>query len=290
VFQMVLDYHRSERRACALVGISRDSYRNPTPVSALNTDLTAKIIDIAHARRRAGYRMIHDLLRPQYAQHNVPINAKRVYRLYREAGLAVRKRRKVKKSGLRVPLVQANVPNETWSIDFVFDSLANGRSLKCLTVVDDCTRECVTIGVDFGINALYVTGLLDQVALFRGYPKAIRSDNGPEFISRTFAAWAQLHAIEHILIEPGAPTQNAYVESFNGTFRDECLNENWFSTLAQARIEIAIWRKDYNEVRPHSSCGRIPPASFAATLRHLTHQTEETEQQPANNQTMSSTT
>jgi putative transposase len=192
VLEMVVGCQRSERRACALVGISRDGYRNPVPPSALNAGLSAEITELAQARRRAGYRMIHDLLRPSYAAKGVAINAKRAHRLYREAGLAVRKRRRAKKAGLRVPLVQASMANETWSMDFVFDSLANGRSLKCLTVTDDFTRESVLIGVAFGINGQYVT------------------------------------------------------------------------TLPQARADIALWGKDYNEVRPHSSCGKIPPASFAA--------------------------
>jgi putative transposase len=267
---MVLECNRSERRACALVGISRDGYRNPAPPSALNARLGAQIVEIAHQRRRAGYRMIHDLLRPQYQTEGIAINAKRVYRLYSEADLAVRRKRKVKLTGERVPLVQAEAINDTWSMDFVSDSLASGRRIKCITVIDDYSRESVQIGVDFGIDAGYVTRLLDQAAKFRGYPKAIRSDNGPEFTARAFAAWATRHKIEHILIEPGSPTQNAYIESFNGTFRDECLNEQWFTSLAEARIEIAKWRRDYNEVRPHSSCGRIPPAAFAAQHRQLT--------------------
>jgi putative transposase len=214
--------------------------------------------------------MIHDLLRPQYECEGIALNAKRVYRLYSQAALAVRRRKKMKRTGERVPLVAAMNLNDTWSLDFVSDSLSTGRRIKCLTVVDDFSRESVQIGVDFGINANYVTRLLDQAAQFRGYPKAIRSDNGPEFTARAFAAWATKHKIEHILIEPGSPTQNAYIESFNGTFRDECLNEQWFTSLAEVRIEIAKWRRDYNEVRPHSSCGRIPPAAFATRHRQLT--------------------
>jgi putative transposase len=187
----------------------------------------------------------------------VEINRKRIYRLY-----PVR--------------AQAHAIDQTWSMDFVFDSLSNGRSIKCPTVIDDFSRESVQIAVDFGINAPYVTRLLDQAAQFRGYPNSIRTDNGPEFTSRAFAAWTQLHQIEHILIEPGAPTQNAYIESFNGSFRDECLNEHWFTTLMQARGEIALWRVDYNEVRPHSSCQRMPPTKFAAQHRKAIDQTMQT--------------
>jgi transposase InsO family protein len=170
------------------------------------------------------------------------------------------------------PLSSATSPNAVWSMDFVSDALANGRRLKCLTVADDFTHECVDITVDHGISGAYVVRVLDQAARFRGYPRAVRTDNGPEFTSRAFIAWAQQHGIEHLLIEPGRPMQNGYIESFNGKFRDECLNEHWFTSLAQARDVITEWRRDYNEVRPHSSCGRIPPAQFAANHRTQTHQ------------------
>ena len=159
-------------------------------------------------------------------------------------------------------------------MDFVSDAIARpgaiSRRIKCLTVTDDFTRECVDITADFGIGGHYVTRLLDRAAMFRGYPQAVRTDNGPEFTCRAFMTWAQKHGIQHILIEPGSPTQNAYIESFNGTFRDECLDENWFESLRQARQTIATWRTDYNETRPHSSCGRVPPATFAALNRQLT--------------------
>ena len=152
-------------------------------------------------------------------------------------------------------------------MDFVSDSLSTGRRIKCLTVADDFSHECVSISVDWGISGQYVTRLLDQAAVFRGYPLAVRTDNGPEFTSRAFLGWAQRHGIKHILIEPGAPTQNGYIESFNGKFRDEFLNEQWFDTLQLARSAIAAWRQDYNEVRPHSSLGRMPPARFAELHR-----------------------
>ena len=246
------------------MGLSRDSYRHP-PVDSVQTQvLKTKIVEIAHARRRFGYRRVHDLLRPDFPD----VNHKRVYRLYRDANLAVRKRKKVRRvSNERVPLSLATTVNEVWSMDFVSDSLANGRRLKCLTVADDFSHECVDIAVDYGMSGQYVTRLLDQAALFRGYPRAVRTDNGPEFTSRAFIAWAQAHGIRHILIEPGRPMQNGYIESFNGRFRDECLNEHWFETLPQARTVITEWRRDYNEVRPHSSIGRIPPARFAAQYR-----------------------
>jgi putative transposase len=166
----------------------------------------------------------------------------------------VRKRKKVKLPiSERVPLQLAQNVNEVWSMDFVSDSLANGRRIKCLTVADDFSHECVDIAADYGIGGQYVTRLLDRAALFRGHPAAVRTDNGPEFTSRALMAWAQSHGIRHILIQPGRPMQNGYIESFNGRFRDECLNEHWFDSLPQARHAIAVWRQDYNEVRPHSS-------------------------------------
>jgi putative transposase len=261
---MIETFDLSERRACRLVGLSRDSYRNPPVMNQATKELSAAIIQITQVRRRFGYRRIHDLLRPAFPG----VNHKRVYRLYSEANLAVRKRKKAKRPvNERVPLQIAQRVNEVWSMDFVSDSLANGRRIKCLTVADDFSRESVDIAVDFGISGQYVTRLLDQAAVFRGYPAAVRTDNGPEFTSRTFISWAQSHGIRHILIEPGRPMQNGYIESFNGKFRDECLNEHWFETLAQARVTIAAWRQDYNEVRPHSSCRRMPPVRFAAMHR-----------------------
>jgi putative transposase len=249
------------------VGLARDSYRHPPETDPMTTELNNKIVEIAHARRRFGYRRIHDLLRSEYPG----VNHKRVYRLYSAANLAVRKRKKIKRpASERVPLQLARTVNEVWSMDFVSDSLANGRRLKCLTVADDFSHECVDIAVDYGIGGEYVTRLLDRAAIFRGYPSAVRTDNGPEFTSRAFMAWAQSHGVRHILIEPGRPMQNGYIESFNGKLRDEFLNEHWFETLHQARSATAIWRQDYNEVRPHGSIGRIPPARFAELHRQRT--------------------
>ncbi len=264
----------SERRACRLAGLSRDALRHPSTVSATTAALSGRLVELAQARRRFGYRRLHDLLRPEFPG----VNHKRVYRLYHEANLAVRKRRKAKyPPALRQPLQAAQSPNEVWSMDFVSDALANGRRIRCLTVADDFTHECVDIAVDHGISGLYVTRVLDQAACFRGYPQTVRTDNGPEFTSRAFMIWAQQHNVRHLLIQPGKPTQNGYIESFNGKFRDECLNDHWFTTLPQSRDVVANWRRDYNEVRPHSSCGRIPPAKFAANYRQQESQ--------ANNQT-----
>ena len=190
---MVSEHHLSERRACRLVGLSRDSYRHPPQADQVTVELHEKI---AHVRRRFGYRRIHDLLRPQFPG----VNHKRVYRLYRQANLAVRRRKKGKRPvNERVPLQLARTVNEVWSMDFVSDSLSGGQRLKYLTVADDFSHESVEIAVDFGISGQYVTRVLDRAALFRGYPQAVRTDNGPEFTSRAFMAWAQSHCSRHIL-------------------------------------------------------------------------------------------
>jgi putative transposase len=254
----------SERRACRLAGLSRDAFRHPPIPSEQTVVLSQKIVDLACVRRRFGYRRIHDLLRPEYPM----VNHKKIYRLYCEADLAVRRRKKAKRPIAEPRRLQiAQAVNEVWSMDFVADALASGRRLKCLTIADDFTHESIDIAVDHGMGGVYVTRILDQAACFRGYPKAVRTDNGPEFTSRVFMAWAQQHGVEHLLIQPGRPMQNGYIESFNGKFRDECLNEHWFTSLVQARETITLWRRDYNEVRPHSSCGRIPPAQYAANHR-----------------------
>lgn len=254
----------SERRACRLVGLSRDAWRNPPKEDEATRALSAKIASIAMERRRFGYRRVHDLLRVEYPG----INHKRIYRLYREQGLSVRRRgRRRKLVGARTTLEATKRLNEVWSMDFVFDQLASGRRFKCLTVADDFSHESVVLAVDFAMPAQYVTRTLDQAARFRGYPDAVRTDNGPEFTSRAFIAWAQAKGIRHILTQPGRPMQNGYIESFNGKFRDECLNEHYFESLAEAREIIAAWRDDYNQVRPHSALGRIPPAQFAVASR-----------------------
>ena len=214
--------------------------------------------------------MIHDLLRPTQPG----INHKRSYWLYSEAGLAVQRKAKTRRFGERVPLIAVETINQTRSMEFVSDSLSTGRRIKCLTVVDDFSRESVQIAVDFGMSAGCVTRLLDEAAKNRCYPRAIRTDNGPEFTAQAFLPWTQGNRIEHVLIEPGCPTQSAYIESFNGSFRDECLNEHWFTSLADARSESARWRRDYNEVRPHSSIWRIPPARISAQHRQLTADAE----------------
>jgi putative transposase len=252
----------SERRACGLLGISRSvlHYQSKRPEDGVK----ARLIELAGVRRRFGYRRLQLLLERE--GHRV--NHKRIYRLYRSAGLAVRRRKRRAHIAVeRQPLVLPLQANQTWSMDFVFDALSNGRKLKTLTIVDDCTKECVEIGVDTRINGEAVTRILDCAIRFRGKPKAIRTDQGPEFTGMALNKWAHANGIELLLIQPGKPTQNAYIESFNGKFRDECLNEQYFTSMAHARAVIASWRRDYNEQRPHTALGGRTPAEFAKALR-----------------------
>ena len=254
----------SQRRACQLVGLSRSTLRYEPRRSEENSRLKAQIVELAQERRRFGYRRIHALLR----RDGVEANHKRIYRLYKEANLAVKRRKRRRGVAVhREPLSLPSRRNEVWSMDFVMDSLSNGRRLKVLTIVDDCTKEAIDLVVDFGISGHYVTRILSQAARFRGYPAAIRTDQGPEFTGRALDEWAYRNGVQMKLIQPGKPTQNAYIESFNGKFRDECLNEHWFQSLAHARAIIQAWRQDYNEQRPHSMVGYQTPAEVAEQLR-----------------------
>jgi len=254
----------SERRACQLVGLSRSTLRYESRRSEENARLTTQIVELAQERRRFGYRRIHALLR----RDGVDANHKRVYRLYREANLAMKRRKRRKCVAVpREPLSLPTRRNEVWSMDFVMDALRHGRRFKILTIVDDCTKEAIDLVADFGISGHYVTRILDQAARFRGYPAAIRTDQGPEFTGRALDQWAYENGVQLKLIQPGKPTQNAYIESFNGKFRDECLNEHWFQSLAHAQAIIQAWRTDYNEQRPHSMLGYQTPAEAAEQLR-----------------------
>jgi putative transposase len=253
----------SERAACRLAGVSSSVLRY-VPRDDGNAELRERLKALAGQHRRHGYRMLHARL----LQEGNRINVKRTYRLYTLEGLTVRKRRRKKLPvAEREPLTRPEQPNEVWSMDFVFDELACGRKMKTLTVVDDCSKEAVQIAADSSIPARYVTRLLDEAIAKRGKPRSIRSDNGPEFSGRVMQAWVAERAIEHRFIQPGKPTQNAYIESFNSRFRDECLSQHWFASLSHMRSVIDNWREDYNHHRPHSSCGYLPPAKFAAQCR-----------------------
>jgi putative transposase len=246
-------------RACGLIGIARSllRYRSKRPECA---KLRERIVELAVLKRRYGYRRIHVLLRREGWQ----VNWKRTYRLYREASLAVR-RRKRKRIGPfeRQPLPKPRSANLSWSMDFVADGLADGRRLRCLAIVDDCTRECLVIEVDTSITGKRVVAVLERLAELRGLPQSITVDHGPEFEGQVLDAWAYTHGVRLSFIRPGKPIENAYIESFNGRFRDECLNEHWFVAMSDARRIIEAWRIEYNTERPHSSLGDLTPEEFA---------------------------
>jgi putative transposase len=209
---------------------------------------------------RFGYRRLTALL----VRAGILVNHKRVYRLYCEEGLGmrIRQRRRIRWNGAAVSPA-ASRPNERWSIDFVSDCVSTGQVIRLLTVVDDYTRECPVIEVDTSLGGLRVCRVLERISKERGLPEAIVLDNGPEFRSRALTAWSEQRGVRLEFIQPGKPVQNAYVESFNGRLRDECLNANWFLTLTDARQKIESWRHDYNEQRPHSSLNYLSPAQFA---------------------------
>lgn len=249
----------SERRACRFVGVARSTvqYR---PVRRDDPVLRRRLRELAEERPRWGYRMLQVLLERE--GHHV--NHKRLYRIYVEERLQIRRRRKRKRSSRpRKAIELPTRPTERWSMDFVHDELSTGRRLRCFTVVDDFTRESVVIEADHSIPAERVSAVLDRVGFERGLPDSIVCDNGPEFTSRWMDQWAYARGVELSFIRPGKPVENAFVESFNGTFREECLNEYWFRSLAEAKREIETWRRDYNDVRPHSSLGRLTPTQYA---------------------------
>ena len=246
----------SERRACRLVGFSRSAAW--TRLKGRNDgELRARLKVLAEQYPKYGYPTLHDML----AIEGRVINRKRTYRIYREEGLQVRTKKRKKLIRPRVPMLVPDAINERWSIDFVSDQLANGRRFRVLNVVDDFSRECVLQIVDFSISGQRVANELDRLS--RRLPKTIVCDNGPEFTSKAMFFWAKRTAVKLHFIQPGKPTQNAFVESFNGKFREYCLDLNWFASLEDARSTIDNWRTHYNHVRPHRSLGRKPPAVFA---------------------------
>jgi len=252
------EYAASERRVCGLMGMAVTTYR----YRSRRTDepLRTQLVELAREKPRFGYRRLHVLLRRSGEQ----VNHKRLHRVYREAGLAIR--RKKRKHCVREgkPLLERTSANQEWGLDFVHDAVECGRTIRVLSVVDAYTRECLALEVDTSFASRRVTRVLEQIVEERGMPQAIRCDNGPEFTSRHFLAWCVERGIELVHIQPGRPTQNAYVESFNGRLREECLNVSWFQNLFDARRKIAAWRIEYNEERPHSSLGYKTPKEFAA--------------------------
>jgi putative transposase len=256
----------SERRACRLLRAHRSTQRY-RPHRPRREALRARLIALAEQRRRFGYKRLHVLLRRE--GHRV--NHKLVYRLYTEEKLGLRRRRRKRLSRVRRAAVQPPTrPNERWSMDFVSDCLTDKRRIRALNIVDGFTRECLAIVVDTSINGVRVARALQELLAQRDKPERIVVDNGPEFAGRALDAWAYDAGVHLHFITPGRPTENAYVESFNGKFRLECLDEHCFRDMADARATIETWRRDYNEWRPHSSIGDLAPSEFAATWRPRT--------------------
>ncbi|MFB0614357.1 IS3 family transposase [Aurantiacibacter poecillastricola] len=252
----------SERRACSVIDADRKSvrYRSTRDDDA---ELREKLRELANQRRRFGYRRLHILLR----REGIMINRKKTQRLYKEEGLAVRRRRSRRRAvGTRAPAPVLALPNQRWSLDFVHDQMASGRRFRVLNVVDDVTRECLAAVPDTSISGRRVVRELTELIAQRGKPGMIVSDNGTELTSNAVLAWCGEIGVEWHYIAPGRPMQNGYVESFNGRMRDELLNETLFLSMAHARVEIAAWVDDYNRERPHSSLGYATPAAFAAEL------------------------
>jgi putative transposase len=252
----------SERRACTLVAADRKMIRYRSRRSP-DIELRSRLRDLANQRRRFGYRRLFILLREQ----GEPSGINRIYRLYREEGLTVRKRKARRRAvGTRTPiLIEARV-NARWSLDFVHDQFARGRRFRILNIVDDVTRECLAAIPDTSISGKRVARELTMLVEARGKPRMIVSDNGTEFTSNAILSWAKGHAVDWHYIAPGRPMQNGYIESFNGRMRDELLNESLFVDLDQARHLIGDWVTDYNTARPHSSPGYKTPAAYAGTL------------------------
>jgi len=252
----------SLRRACRVVGLSTATWRYVRRGRVDNAMLLARLQAHAAERPRFGYRRLHTLL----SREGITANHKRVHRVYRDARLQVRRRRRKHLTrGERQPLPMPSRPGERWSMDFMLDTLADGRAFRLLNIVDDFTRECVAIEVDRSLPGARVVRVLERLRTSRGLPQVLVTDNGPEFAGRTLDAWAYAAGVTLRFIRPGRPIENAYVESFNGKCRDECLNEHWFVSMADAQITIEAWRVDYNTVRPHSALSGATPAQFATT-------------------------
>jgi putative transposase len=260
-------FQMSERRACSVIAADRKTirYRSRRPPE---TELRARLRDLANERRRFGYRRLFILLR----REGEPSGVNRIYRLYREEGLTVRKRRARRRAmGMRSPIFVEAKLNARWSLDFVHDQMANGRRFRILNIVDDVTRQCLAAIPDTSISGQRVARELTDLICMRGKPDVIVSDHGTEFTSNAIFSWAKDHAVDWRYIAPGKPMQNGYIESFNGRMRDELLNETLFFGLDHARQAITEWVADYNQARPHSSLGYQTPAAFAARFTATGH-------------------
>jgi putative transposase len=259
VAHLMLAHDMGITRACGLIGISRSLYRYQSK-RPNDDELLTQLTALAQQKRRYGYRRLHVLLR----REGWAINWKLTYRVYHAAGLMVRRRKRKRIAGIERSIkVAATAPNQSWSMDFVSDGLIDGRRLRCLNIVDDFTKQCLAIEVDVSLPGQRVVAVLERLAESRGLPKSVTVDNGPEFAGKTLDEWAYRMQLQLKFIAPGKPQENAYIESFNGKFRDECLNEHWFLSIRHARQEIEAWRQEYNEQRPHSSLKYQTPNRFA---------------------------
>lgn len=256
------EHQASERRACRLLGVNRSTYRY---VAHPRTDdgVRERVCELSRARQRFGYRRLTALLQREGRR----VNHKRVHRICRQERLQVPRKRRKRLKRTAVQLPEVTHADQRWAMDFVQDSLADGRTLRCLTMTDVYTRECLAIEVDTSLAGGRVKRVLERLSRERGRPEEMRVDNGPEFVGGMVTAWCEQNQVRLWHIQPGKPSQNGHIESFNGRFRDECLNANWFTSLRDARAKIAAWQRDYNEARPHSALGYLTPSEAAAVLR-----------------------
>lgn len=252
-------WRMSLRRACALLDVARSGATYASKREATDAPVLARVRELARQYPRYGYRMIRLLL----AKQGLPMSTDRVHRLWKAAGLQVPRKRPRRRVATDRPRPKSPTgPNQVWAIDFVFDTCADGRPFKCLTVIDEWTRESLAIDVAGAIRAPRVVDVLTRLASVHGAPRYLRSDNGPEFVSKALVTWMTTEGVETAFIDPGKPWQNGTNESFNGRFRDECLSVEWFPDRREAKVIIETWRRHYNDVRPHSSLGGLTPSEF----------------------------
>lgn len=249
----------SQRRTCRALGFCRSSVRYKV-TRKNDEELRRRLRELAEERRRFGYRRLAIMVR---REDGIVVNLKKIYRLYREENLAVKRRRGRKRAiGTRQPLPKAARINAVWSLDFLSDAISDGRRFRILGVMDQCSRECLSLATDTSLPGSRVVRELEVLIKNRGKPAVIVSDNGTEFTSRVVLEWARERGVAWHYITPGRPCENGFTESLNGRIRDECLNEHWFDSLREARVLIEKWRRDYNEVRPHSALDYQTPLEF----------------------------
>lgn len=272
---MCVERGMSQRRACSLIGIARSSLRYESRMDAKDAPVIERMCEVSARYPRYGYRRIRVFL----GRLGLAMSPSRCHRIWHKAGLQVPRKRCRKRPSTRRPRPKTPTrANEMWAYDFVFDACANGQKLKCLTIIDEWTREALAIEVSGSIRSEDIIVVLAKLISVRGAPTYLRSDNGPEFVSAAIEEWLEKQGVETTHIEPGKPWQNGMNESFNGKFRDECLGMEWFRTRAEAKVIIEIWRREYNEIRPHQGLGYLTPNEFVkinqpSEYQHLTEAT-----------------